>query len=256
MQNRSTVHPQWYSIGYSLGFMLRKKRLLGWSLLLFLATVAITAACFDLSTDYIDSLAGSFLVSPPDTSTIWGMIKHQGWLAGKYLFIIITRIVSFYLAFLIAYCVTSPGYVFLSIAAEKLHAGKEFIPDDNISLKLIVIDLLEGIKIGLFGIIVSIVALMMNFIPLIGQGIIFILYTYYSALMFIDYPASRKHWSLGRKISWVRTHSSDSFRIGLVPALISMIPVLNIFLLSFMFPLLTIYSTLNFTAIELAESKR
>lgn len=257
MQNRSLPHPpEWYSIGYALGFMLQRKRLLGWSLLLFLATVGITAAGFDLSTDYIDSIAGQFLSTPPDSSTIWGMIKHKAWIAGKYLFIIITRIVSFYLAFLIAYCITTPGYVFLSIAAEKLHAGKEFIPDENISVKLVLLDLLEGIKIGLFGIIITVVALVMNFVPLIGQAAVFLVYTYYSALMFIDYPASRKHWSLGQKIHWIRSHSSDAFRLGLVPAIISMIPLLNIFLLSLLFPLLTIHSTLNFCSIESAEARQ
>ncbi len=224
--------------------------------MLFLATVGITAAGFDLSTDYIDSIAGQFLSSPPDSSTIWGMVKYKAWTAGKYLFLIITRIVSFYLAFLIAYCLTSPGYVFLSIAAEKIHAGKEFIPDENISIKYILLDLFEGIKIGLFGVIITVVALMMNFIPLIGQAAVFLVYTYYSALMFIDYPASRKHWSLGQKIGWIRNHSSDAFRLGLVPAIISMIPLLNIFLLSLLFPLLTIHSTLNFCAIEYADANQ
>ena len=36
--------PRWYTISYSLSFMFRKKQLLGWSILLFLATVTLTAA--------------------------------------------------------------------------------------------------------------------------------------------------------------------------------------------------------------------
>jgi CysZ protein len=71
--------------------------------------------------------------------------------------------------------------------------------------------------------------------------------------MFIDYPASRRRWSLGRKILWLRTHNTRALRIGVLPALISIIPVVNIFAIALLFPLLTIHATLNFSAIELAE---
>lgn len=253
--NQIPPPPARYSLGYSLKFMFSRKRIFGWSTMLFLATCTITAIGFTFSADYLDSLSAYILSTPPDSSTIWGVIKYKSWQAGKFLYLIITRIIAFYLAFLVAYCITTPGYVFLSIAAEKIHAGQHFEPDENMSVKLFLIDLFEGIKIGLFGILVTIGALFMNFIPLIGQAAVFLIYTYYSALMFIDFPASRKHWSLGRKILWVRKHPSDSFRIGVLPALLSMIPLINIFLLSLFFPLLTVYSTLNFCSIESTQKK-
>ena len=43
-------------------------------------------------------------------------------------------------------------------------------------------DIFEGIKIAFFGIVVTIAALFVNFIPGIGQAVVFLLYTYYSAL--------------------------------------------------------------------------
>ncbi len=242
--------PQWYSFGYSLAFMFKKKRLFFWSALLFLATIALTTAGYQLSTDYVDSIVGSFLVDPPATDTILGWIKHKGWVVGTWFFLIITRIVSFYLAFLIAYCLTSPGYVFLSTAAEKLHAGEKFDSDDNLSIKYILLDIFEGFKIALFGILITIVALIVNFVPGLGQGAVFILYTFYSALMFVDYPSSRRHWSLGRKIGWIRQNSGAAFRLGILPAVVSMIPLLNVFLMSLLFPVMTIHSTLNFTSIQ------
>ena len=113
----------------------------------------------------------------------------------------------------------------------------------------------EGIKIAVFGIVVTIVALFINFIPGIGQAAVFLLYTYYSALMFIDYPASRRRWSLGEKIGWLRNQSSPAFRIGVLPALVSMVPLLNIFAMALLFPILTIHATLNFSAIELAKKR-
>ncbi len=249
-QTNLPIEPHWYSLGYSLRFMISRKRLLGWSILLFLVTIVITTAAFTFTTGYIDQLAGGFLTNPPDTTSWWGMVKEKGWLIGKYLFIFISRLVTFYLAFLLAYCITTPGYVFLSLAAEKIHEGADFVPDEAINVRMVLIDLSEGIKIAAFGLIITAGALVMNFIPLIGQAVVFLTYTYYSALLFLDFAASRKHWSLGRKIRWVRNNSSVSFRLGVLPALVSMIPILNIFLLCLLFPLLTIHSTLNFCSIE------
>ncbi len=247
--------PEWFTLTYSLGFMMRRKRLLGLSLLLFLATVALTTAGYELTTSYVDGFAGNFLVDPPSTESIWGWVKYQGWVIGKWLFLIITRIVSFYLAFLIAYCLTSPGYVFLSTAAEKIHSGEYFETDEGLTLKSALVDVFEGIKIAMFGVVITIIALIINFIPGLGQGAVFLLYAFYSALMFIDYPASRRRWSLGRKICWIKEHSGSSLRIGLLPALVSMIPVFNVFLMSLLLPLMTIHSTLNFSSVELFNKK-
>ena len=171
------------------------------------------------------------------------------------MFIVVSRIVAFYLAFLLAYSISTPGYVFLSTAAEKMHAGEYFSPDASLTLPGFLRDIFEGIKIALFGIIVTIVALFVNFIPGIGQVAVFLIYTYYSALMFIDYPASRRRWSLGEKIRWLQINSSPAFRIGVLPAFVSMIPIVNIFAMSLFFPLLTIHATLNFSTIELARKQ-
>jgi CysZ protein len=89
-----------------------------------------------------------------------------------------------------------------------------------------------------------------GFIPVVGQLAVFAIYTYYSALMFIDYPTSRRHWGLGRKLSWLRNYSAPAFRLGILPAAVSLVPLLNIFMIALLFPLLTIHATLNFVVIE------
>ena len=245
----------WVPLSSSLAFMFRRKRLLGWSLILFVITVALTWVGYMFTVDFMDDLTANFFASAPSTDTIWGWVKHKGWLVGSWLFIVISRIVAFYLAFLLAYSLTTPGYVFLSTAAEKLYAGKHFDPDASLTVSGFFIDVFEGIKIAFFGILVTIVALFINFIPVFGQAAVFLLYTYYSALMFIDYPASRRRWSLRKKLAWLRTNSSPSFRLGILPALVSMIPVVNILGMALLFPILTIHSTLNFAAIEAAKKQ-
>ncbi len=191
--------PQWYTLPYALRFMFSKKGVLGWSLLLFCATIALTIVGYELSTGFIDHLAGGFLAAPHNPESTWGWLKFISWESGRWLFLLITRIAAFYIAFIIAYCLTTPGYAFLSTAVEKLHCGRLTGEENGFSMANVLVDLAEGLKIGLFGILVTIFALLINFIPGIGQAMVFVLYTYYSTLLFIDYPASRRRWSLGKK---------------------------------------------------------
>jgi len=235
----------------SIGFLFSKKRLLGWSLILFLATIFFTWIGYQLSVGFVDNLTGNFFNNPPETTTIIGWLKYSGWIVGKWLYLFMSRILAFYIAFLLAYTLTSPGYSLLSTSAEKLQAGEHFEDDGGLTMGGIALALFEGLKIALFGILVTIAALLANFIPLFGQIFAFLLITYYSALMFLDYPASRRRWSLGRKLAWLKTHSGHSLRMGLLPALVSMIPIINIFLMAMLFPFLTVHATLNFTNLEI-----
>ncbi len=249
MKNTTTA-TQWIPLSYSFAFLLRSKRLLGWSAILVLITAAFTWAGYLLTVDLVDSLTGSFFLTQPEAIGIWGWTKYLGWEVMHWGFLIISRVVAFYVAFLIAYSLSAPGYVFLSTATEKKHAGENFEADAALNIKGLLIDLWEGIKIGIFGIAVTIAALIANFIPGVGQVIVLLLYTYYSALMFVDYPSSRRRWSLGQKISWLKANNKQALRLGILPALLSLIPLLNIFFIAMIFPLMTVHSTLNFVAIE------
>ncbi len=245
-----TSAPRWVTLGYSTSFLLRSKRLLAWSSLLMLVTALLTWLGYTLTIDLMDGLMGNFLLKAPESAGVWAWIKLMGWLVMKWLFILVSRIAAFYLAFLLAYILTTPCYIFLSASAEKKHEGADFEADAALNLKGILIDLLEGLKIGLFGVVVTLIAIIANFVPVLGQVVVFLLYAFYSTLMFVDYPASRRRWSLGRKISWVARNRNASFRIGILPALASMIPLLNIFFMAILFPLMTIHTTLNFLAVE------
>ncbi len=246
----TTPTTQWIPLSYSFAFLLRSRNLLAWSAILVLVTAAFTWAGYFLTVDLVDSLTGSFFLIQPEAIGIWGWTKYLGWEVMHWGFLIISRVVAFYVAFLIAYSLSAPGYVFLSTATEKRHAGENFEPDAALNIKGLLIDLWEGIKIGIFGIAVTIAALIANFIPGVGQIIVLLLYTYYSALMFVDYPSSRRRWSLGQKISWLKANNKQSLRLGILPALLSLIPLLNIFFIAMIFPLMTVHSTLNFVAIE------
>ncbi len=256
----SDYNTQHTSLLSSVSFIFRHMRLIGWSMILILITGLLTWIGYLEAIKFINGLTGHFFQRPPDISGILGWLTGWGWVVMKYLFLIITRIASFYLAFLLSYCLTTPGYIFLSGSVEKIHTSKgknhtSGIKTDEANsisyrISMFCSDLWEGIKIGLIGILVTVVALTVNFIPIVGQVLVFLLYVFYSALMFIDYPASNRHWTLKKKINWILLHYSISVRIGILPALISMIPVINIIFMAIFFPLFTVHTTLNFIGVE------
>ena len=254
--HRPLADVKWISLWSSLGFLLRSPQLLGWSLLLVLLTFGLTWGGYLLAVGFVDQQTAGFFQQVPDAVGIWGWMKNLGWMVMKWTFVLVSRVIAFYLAFMLVYTLSAPAYVFLSTATEKKQNGEAFEEDAAFTLKGIITDILEGLKIGLLGLVVTIVALTVGFIPLIGQVVVLLLYTYYSALMFLDYPTSRRRWSLGRKIGWLNQHRLAAFHLGILPAVVSLIPILNIFLMALFFPLLTVHATLNFSARQQEEEKK
>ena len=236
----------WSSILYALAFIFRHAKILFISLILVVLTGLLTWAGYLATTHLADGLTGHFFQQMPVAEGITGWFLIKGWWLLKILFLVVSRFIAFYLAFLLAFTLTSPGYVFLSTATEKTCLGNNFQEDTPFSWSGIITDMVEGGKIAIVGVVVTIAALLINLVPVAGQVLVFLLYCYYSALMFIDYPASRRRWNLGQKISWLKQNRWPALRLGLLPALVSLIPFVNIFFMALLFPLLTVHTTLNF----------
>ena len=241
---------RWIPFLSSITFIFRHLRLLGWSALLVATTALFTWFGYFEAIRFVDGLTGQFFQTAPAAAGIMGWLSVKGWVILKFLFLLVTRIVAFYLAFLTAYCLTTPGYVFLSGTVEHIYLGRKGTQQTRLTPVTLFIDLLEGVKIGVVGLLVTLGALAANFIPVVGQVLVFLLYVFYSALMFIDYPASNKRWDLRQKTNWVREHYRRSFRLGIFPALISLIPVVNILFMALFFPVFPVHTTLNFLSIE------
>ena len=133
--HQKPVSISWIPLTTSVAFIVKKPLLFGWSLFLVLATIALTWLGFQLTTGFFDNLTKSFFTTAPATESIWGWIKYGGWQSSKWLFLLVSRILAFYLAFLTAYSLSAPLYAFLSTAAEKLYSGGAFEFDDGFSLK-------------------------------------------------------------------------------------------------------------------------
>ncbi|MBW1645324.1 MAG: EI24 domain-containing protein [Deltaproteobacteria bacterium] len=242
--------PTWSPLTSALGFIFRHYKILLLSLVLVAVTGLLTWVGYLVTIHLANGLTGHFFQQPPAAAGIKGWFLVKGWWLLKMLFLVISRVIAFYLAFLLAFSLTSPGYVFLSTATEKTYLRDKFTEDAPFSWSGTLTDLVEGIKIAGLGIVVTIAALVVNLIPGLGQILVFLLYTFYSALMFVDYPASRRRWSLGRKIGWLKKNWLPALRLGLLPTLVSLVPLVNIFFMALLFPLFTVYTTLNFIALE------
>ncbi len=251
MEPQKTVAGKnWSPLTQALGFIFRHYRILLLSLALVAVTGLLTWLGYLATIHLVNGLTGHFFQQPPAATGLKGWFLVKGWWLLKLLFLVISRVIAFYLAFLLAFSLTSPGYVFLSTATEKTFLGEKFIADAPFSWSGMLTDLVEGIKIAGLGIVVTVAALLINLVPVLGQVLVFLLYTFYSALMFIDYPASRRRWSLGRKIGWLRKNWWPALRLGFLPTVVSLIPLINIFFMALLFPLLTVHTTLNFAALE------
>ncbi len=240
----------WITLGYALKFIFRYPKILGTSLVLVVCTGLLTWAAMSFSLLFLDEFTAGFFSQPPEVAHFWQWPLFWGWHGARWLYLIMSRVIIFYLSFLVAYCCTSPGYVFLSLLAGNRYTDNAGEGEAELSFSGIVVDLWEGIKIALVGVVVTGCALLVNFIPAIGQVLAFLIYIYYSTLMFIDFPASRYRWNLRQKMGWVTTYKKLSFRLGLLPAAISLIPIVNIFLMALFFPLFTVHTTLNYLNIE------
>ncbi len=240
----------WISLWYAMKFIFRYPKILSTSCILVACTGLLTWGAMSLCLFFIDGYTISFFAQQPEVQHFWQWPLVWGWYALHWLYLIITRVIIFYFSFLLSYCCTSPGYVFLSMLAGNRYTQHASVGEAGFTLPGVLIDLWEGLKIGMVGVLVTFCALVVNFIPVIGQVAVLLIYVFYSTLMFIDFPASRYRWNLRQKIKWVFLYRNISFRLGLFPALISLIPILNIFLMALFFPLFTVHTTLNYLAIE------
>ncbi|HSL38794.1 MAG TPA: EI24 domain-containing protein [Desulforhopalus sp.] len=246
--------PLWIPLSRSMALLLTRLRLFGWALFLVALTFILTWFGYRLCVDFFVDLSRPLFGTVSDPDSLFGWIKYSAWLAAHWTFTVFLKVLAFYLAFIAAYTLATPGYALLSAAAERLHQGPPADPEPARGLMSLFYDIAEGAKIGLLGVVVTVIAFAANFVPVIGQIIVLLLYTGYSTLMFIDFPASRRNWNLTEKLRWLGRHPYPTLRLGLLPALVSMVPLLNIFVLALLFPLLTIHATVNFNAIQRGAS--
>ena len=248
MNNEQLSSPtsyKWISLRDNIRFIFSRPTLIAWSIVLLAATALVTFLGYTFILSGFEALTGNFFKAPPNG----GAFLQFSWHILLWLYLISTRLVSFYIALLLSYTVTFPAYMFLSNGVEKIDAGDSFDSQEGFDISIIIDDLLEGVKIALFGIVVSLILFFVTFLPVLGTVIAFVVFIFYSTLLFIDFPASRRHWTLSAKLRWLYAHPLLSLRIGFIPALVGMVPIMNVLFIALLSPVLTVHATRNFVAV-------
>ena len=248
ISEQSGLSTKWIPLKENIGFLLKHPQLLAVTISLLAATILITFLGYSIFISFATDFTGQFFKTPPAGTAVFDTIYRFGWYVLLWLYIISTRLIAFYVAFLISYSITSPGYMFLSNAVERIDETGS-IEGEGFEIELIIDDLIEGLKIAGMGIGIAILLFFITFVPVVGIIIAFIVLMLYSALMFIDFPAAKRHWTLSQKIRWIVDHPLVASKLGFIPALVGMIPILNVLFIAVLFPVFTIHTTRNFARI-------
>lgn len=224
------------------------------SLAVVLAMIVITIFSYHQISSWISSLTAPFFDKEPLTESFFDYIYFFGWVITRIVFKAVAAIVVFYAAFIFSYTITSPLYSFISIIAEDIYFGR---PEDDADFTIegILEDVLQALKIAGMALIFTVFAFFVNFVPVIGQITAVAIYIVINSLMLLDFPTSRRRWSLSEKTVWVRKNLITTLRIGSFPTIISMIPFVNSFILAFLFPLFVVHATMNFASVEKAKTE-
>jgi CysZ protein len=229
----------------TIQFFKEHKILFFYSTMILTLTFLLTIIMSSFVVSQLNSLTGNFFSNPPQNNSFYTKTIYIFWVAGKFLFNLIVGLISLYVSFLLSYTLSSPLYSKLANVTEKFFKG-ENEPSEKFSISKIWFDIKEAIKVSFIMLSLSIVALFANFIPIAGQLTAFFIYLFVNALLLIDFSASENRFSLSEKIQWIFSHKILSGNIAFFPTLISLIPIINIFIFVFIFPFYVVHATLNF----------
>jgi CysZ protein len=157
-------------------------------------------------------------------------------------------LIAFYVFTVIGNIIASPFNAALSEKTEELIIGASKGTPGG--LKMIMKDISHSIGVEikrlLFFIIWFIPIFLINFIPVIGQVIYFVMMLFYTGyalnFTFMDYSLDRRYKSFREKNRIIFSNKSRMMGFGMICFFIGMIPILNLFLI----PVCVIAGTLMF----------
>lgn len=238
------------SVFQALTFILKNRSLKYWSFALMAGMALLSYSIFHLLSVYvIDPHLVSWSTEHTAAAGVLGWIKHQSISIGGWIVKILTSLLALYLSIQLSYAFMSSAYSFLSDAAEDIYLVNP-VEDQPFSITAILKDTAEGLKFSAFSIVLIGIAFLLNFIPLLGPALVFIMYATFMSTMFLDAVMSRRLMNAKEKLRWIQSNKLLALRIGIIPMLVSLIPIGGIFVLSFIFPVMIVYATLNFARVE------
>jgi CysZ protein len=169
----------------------------------------------------------------------FGIVKKlDGYKALHFLFKILTAgifIISFFVYFslfkFVLLTIASPLYAYISEKTASILTGKEY----EFNLQQFLIDIARGIKMSLKNLLkqtfLTIIILLLGFIPIVGllSAIILIFIdSYYYGFSMLDYNCERNKWSVAQSAQYISNRKGLAIGNGLVFYGLFLIPVVGI----------------------------
>ncbi|MCK5808342.1 hypothetical protein KAH37_05090, partial [bacterium] len=119
--SKQTTKPEsWIPLRENIRFLLKHPQLLALTVILLAATVLVTFLGYSVIIAFFEDFTRAFFKTAPAGTTMWDTIYRFGWHILLWLYMISSRLIAFYIALLIGYSITSPGYMFLSNSVERI----------------------------------------------------------------------------------------------------------------------------------------
>jgi uncharacterized protein involved in cysteine biosynthesis len=243
------------SLKETIGYVKENSRIIILSLTVSLIMIFISIFLYHMIFSFMKNLTDTFYSVPPLVEEFFDYFHYAGWVAFKFFFKASTTIFVFYSTFLIGYLLLSPLYSFISYASENTFLGKPQ-EESDFDVSFIGEDYLQAIKITAVALFVTVYLFFINFVPVIGQIVVFISYPVLNALLIADFSASRKEWSITSRFLWIKENPLLVLIVGGSLTIVSIIPQINNIVAALLVPFFIAYTSLNIAVIEKNKEKK
>ncbi len=220
-----------------------------------LIMIFISIFLYHVVFSFISGLTAPFYSIPPLVEEWYHHFRLLGWSVLKFFFNMSTTVFIFYVTFLIAYVLCSPLYSFISFVSENIFEGKPE-EDNEFSFDFVHEDILQSLKLAGLSAGVILYLFFVNFVPVIGQILVFFLYPVLNTFLLIDFFAARKGWTFMSRFMWLKKNWFMVFVMGGIVMFITLIPLANNILAAFAFPFFVVYSSINMAVIEKHKNRQ
>ncbi|HDT11399.1 MAG TPA: EI24 domain-containing protein, partial [bacterium] len=238
---RKRNRPPLISLKETIRYIAGNGKLSVFSLATALIMIFISIFLYHMIFSFINGLAAPFYSIPPMIEEFHHYFYFAGWAVFKFFFKASVTIFIFYITFMIAYLISSPLYSFISFVSENIFKGNTAEEDNEFILDYVAEDILQGLKMTAVALSVTVYLFFINFIPVIGQIMVFVSYILLNTILIIDFTATRKEWNFVSRILWMKDNPLITLLIGGSLTFVAIIPLANNILAAFLIPFLVVY---------------
>lgn len=228
--------------------ILENNTLLIWFFIIIFISFVVTIFSFSFFTSIVERYSvfpwnNPLIKEVPEPSDSFVFIF---WWIGFQIHLIISKCITFYFSFAISFAVASPFYAMLSTATEDILNNKNMPLSEQFNIEMLLPYIIASLKLSGAIFLISFLLFLLNFIPLFGQLVIFIIIAAMNAAAIMGIIFWGKGLSISDSIKWFLKNWQISLEIAFIPSFFALIPIINTFLMAFVVPFFIVHGTLAF----------